>query len=112
MPEGVKRKVDRVIRRSVEYALVHPAASRDFVLAHAKEISEEVVDRHIKLYVNPFSVDLGDEGKRAVVILLEKGRALGIIPDANESLSSIEGEQFKRVERNERKRLLRGSWRD
>ena len=64
-----------MLRRSVEYALGHRDASRDFVSANAQEMSDEVMYQHIDLYVNGYSVDLGKEGKRAV-----------IIPDAKENL--------------------------
>lgn len=72
LQDDVARKVNRVLRRSVECALVHPAASREFVRANAQEMSEEVMRRHIDLYVNEYSVDLGMEGRRAVEMLLEK----------------------------------------
>ena len=53
---------EAAIRASVEYAFAHPEASRDYVRAHSQEMSDEVCDQHIALYVNEFSVDLGDEG--------------------------------------------------
>lgn len=74
LPEGMKHKVNRVLRRSVEYALAHREASRDFVRANAQEMSEQVRYQHIDLYVNQYSVDLGEEGKRAVEILLERAK--------------------------------------
>lgn len=86
LPDDVKYKADRVLRRSVEYALAHRAASRDFVRANAQEMSEGVTYRHIDLYVNPYSLDLGKEGRRAVEMLFERGKATGIIPDAKEDL--------------------------
>ena len=48
-----------MLRRSVEYALANPEASLPFVREHAQEMSEEVMYRHIDLYVNDYSVDLG-----------------------------------------------------
>ena len=70
LPDEVKRRVGRVLRRSVEYAFAHPDASRDFVKRHAQELDDSVIRQHIDLFVNPFSVDLGDEGRSAVVRLL------------------------------------------
>jgi 5,8-dihydroxy-2-naphthoate synthase len=58
------------IRGSVEYAFAHPEASRDYVRAHSQEMSDAVCDAHIALYVNEFSVDLGDEGMVAIERLL------------------------------------------
>ena len=66
-----KQRIDEVLRRSVEYAMDHPEASRDFIKHHAHELDEQVIRQHIALFVNPFSVDLGAEGKEAVVRLLE-----------------------------------------
>jgi len=74
------------MRRSVEYAFAHRADSLPFVKAHAQEMSEDVMYSHIDLYVNEFSVDLGQEGRRAVETLFERARAAGVIPSLNEDL--------------------------
>jgi 1,4-dihydroxy-6-naphthoate synthase len=86
MPDAVKQRVNRVIRRSVEYAFAHRSASLDYVRAHAQEMSEDVMYRHIDLYVNEYSVDLGAEGRRAVELLFDKAAATGIIPLTNSPL--------------------------
>lgn len=86
LPDEVKEKVNRVVRRSVEYAFANRAASLPYVRAHAQAMSEEVMYKHIDLYVNHFSVDLGPEGKRAVTTLFEKAAALGVIPTSAEPL--------------------------
>jgi 1,4-dihydroxy-6-naphthoate synthase len=86
LPDDIKHRVNRVLRRSVEYAFAHRAASRSFVRENAQEMSEEVMYQHIDLYVNRYSVDLGKEGKRSVEVLFERGKAAGIIPDAQENL--------------------------
>jgi 5,8-dihydroxy-2-naphthoate synthase len=57
---------EEAIRASVEHAFAHPEASRGYVRAHSQELSDEVCDAHIALYVNEFSVDLGDEGLAAI----------------------------------------------
>jgi len=79
LPEELKLKVDRVLRKSVEYAFANPKSSLNFVKAHAQEMSEEVMCKHIDLYVNDYSVDLGAEGKRAVKLLFDKAQELGVI---------------------------------
>jgi 1,4-dihydroxy-6-naphthoate synthase len=86
LPGEVQRAVNRVLRRSVEYACAHRAASLPFVREHAQEMSEDVMYRHIDLYVNEYSIDLGVEGKRAVELLFERAAATGIIPDVKQSL--------------------------
>ncbi len=80
LPDEVKRTVNRVLRRSVEYAFAHRDASLPYVRAHAQSMSDDVMYKHIDLYVNQFSVDLGEEGRRAVAVLFERANALGIIP--------------------------------
>lgn len=73
-------RVDAALRRSLEYAFAHPAEARSYIRAHAQELSTEVIDSHIGLYVNDFSVDLGDEGEQAIATLFERAEARGIIP--------------------------------
>jgi len=62
-------EVERAIRASVQYAFDHPDASRDYVRANAQEMSDAVCDAHIALYVNEHSLDIGDEGLRAIARL-------------------------------------------
>lgn len=64
------------VRDSVRAAWADPAATRDYVLAHAQEMEPEVVDRHIDLYVNEYTLDLGDDGHAAVEALLGRVAAL------------------------------------
>lgn len=69
MPSEERRKIERLIRRSIEYAFAHPAQSRAFIKQHAQELDDRVIDSHIALFVNEFSLSLGDEGRRAVEVL-------------------------------------------
>lgn len=69
---------EAAIRASVEYAFAHPDASRDYVRSLAQEMSDEVCAKHIALYVNESSIDIGDEGLVAVERLL--GRAAVVSP--------------------------------
>ena len=66
VPHEVREKVERVLRRSIEYAFAHPMLSRDYVKAHAQEMEDDVIDKHIALFVNDFSLSLSEEGRRAV----------------------------------------------
>jgi len=67
-------------RASVEYAWAHPEASREYVLAHAQEMSPEVTDAHINLYVNEFTRNLGEDGYAAVEALLGRAAKEGLVP--------------------------------
>jgi 1,4-dihydroxy-6-naphthoate synthase len=63
------------IRESVQYAFDHPDASRDYVRAHAQEMSDAVCAAHIALYVNEYSLDVGADGMRAILRLAGEERA-------------------------------------
>ncbi|MBU0515502.1 MAG: 1,4-dihydroxy-6-naphthoate synthase, partial [Proteobacteria bacterium] len=60
------RRIEGAIRDSVVYARRHPEASKQYVAAHAQEMDPLVLQQHIDLYVNDFTIDLGEEGERAV----------------------------------------------
>ena len=66
LDEETTAAAERAIRASVQYAFDHPEASRAYVREHAQEMSDEVCDQHIALYVNELSLDVGDEGLRAI----------------------------------------------
>jgi 1,4-dihydroxy-6-naphthoate synthase len=68
------------IRQSVRHAWAHPAASEPYVLEHAQEMEPDVVARHIGLYVNAFTEDLGEEGFGAARALLGRAAAAGLTP--------------------------------
>lgn len=62
----MKKKIESAIRRSVEYAFENRAASREFIKQHAQEMDDGVIDAHIDLYVNDFTLSLGGKGETAV----------------------------------------------
>ncbi|GAA0737162.1 1,4-dihydroxy-6-naphthoate synthase [Dactylosporangium roseum] len=68
------------IKESVRQAWADPSASRDYVLSHAQEMEQDVVDQHIKLYVNEFTESLGPEGHAAVDALLTRAEEEGLVP--------------------------------
>lgn len=80
LPADVIARVNRVLRRSVEYAFAHRDASLPYVRAHAQEMSEEVMYKHIDLYVNQYSIDLGARGREAVNVLFKRAADNGVIP--------------------------------
>lgn len=65
-PQETAEQIGRIIRRSIEYAQAHPAASAAYVKAHAQELDDEVRRKHISYFVNDYSLSLGEEGRRAV----------------------------------------------
>jgi 1,4-dihydroxy-6-naphthoate synthase len=69
VPQQVRERVERVLRRSIEYAFQNPLASREWVKAHAQEMEDDVIDKHIALFVNDFSLSLGEQGRKAISYL-------------------------------------------
>ena len=71
---AIKRSIDKaisitvneLIRESVLYAFAHPEEAMEYVKLYAQEMDETVMRQHISLYVNDFTVNLGERGKAAV----------------------------------------------
>lgn len=78
--------IDRVLRKSVEYAFSNPQSGLDFIKSHAQEMDEAVMYKHIELYVNQFSITLGVEGRKAIQTLFDQALELEIIPTINHDL--------------------------
>ncbi|HMR44125.1 MAG TPA: 1,4-dihydroxy-6-naphthoate synthase [Saprospiraceae bacterium] len=77
LPE--KLELDRIMRESVQYAFEHPRDSKEFVKFHAQEMEESVMNQHISLYVNAFTLDLGEKGRAAVEFMADLARKKQII---------------------------------
>ena len=86
VPPDIQQTMNRVLRRSVEYAFANRGASLPYVREHAQDMDEDVMYRHIDLYVNEYSVDLGANGRRAVQILFERAAPTGLIPAVKSDL--------------------------
>jgi 1,4-dihydroxy-6-naphthoate synthase len=86
LPVGIQRRVNRIMKRSVEFAFENPKVSYPFVRHHAQEMDDSVMQRHIELYVNDFTRELGDEGRKAVETLYREATALGVIPKMREDI--------------------------
>ena len=70
IPKPIMGQVDQLIAKSVEYAFSNYPAISEYVSCHAWEMSEDVMRQHIDLYVNDFSRDMGDTGKKAIETLV------------------------------------------
>jgi len=71
LPSEIQKKIERVLRKSVEFAFKDRDASSEYVELHAKKIEKEVIEAHINLYVNEFSISLGEEGRKSIKKLFE-----------------------------------------
>lgn len=80
LSEGVQRELARAVHASVSAAMADPAASEPFIAEHAQEMDPEVRRRHVELYVNRWSVDLGADGRAAVAALFAAAAAEGLAP--------------------------------
>jgi 1,4-dihydroxy-6-naphthoate synthase len=91
IPVQTAQKVNRVLRRSLEFAYHDSIASYDFVVSNAKEMDSSIMNKHIKLFVNKFTVNLGKEGRKAINELFRIAGEKGIIPGLPDKifLSSI-----------------------
>ncbi len=78
-------ELETAVRESLRYAYAHPEETRPYIAAHAQELSEEVRQKHIDLYVNAYSLDVGEAGARAVETLLERGREAGLLPETTQT---------------------------
>ena len=80
IPDDIAQKVNRIVRRSLEYAYKDSFASYDFVSGNAREMDSTVMNNHIKLFVNEYTLDLGNRGREAIVELFRIAVEKGVIP--------------------------------
>ena len=66
LDNSVLKKIDLLIKQSIEYAFTDYPLISPYVKMHAQEMDEQVIRKHIELYVNDYSFSLGEEGKNAV----------------------------------------------
>ena len=76
---SMARDVDERIRQSLSLAEGGSPMVEDYIISHAQEMDPSVIQQHIDLYVNRFSRDLGDEGQRAVRVLLDRAERAGLL---------------------------------
>jgi len=84
MPAELKAKLSRIMKSSIEYAFRHPESSKDFIREHSVEMDEDVIRKHIELYVNQYTLNLGAKGREAISFLFEyarKNKIIEKIPD-------------------------------
>ena len=79
LPRAEQWALNEAVRASLEYAWAHPQEPRTYIRQHALEMSDEVMQAHIDLYVNDFSRDVGEEGERAVRELYRRAVQAGAV---------------------------------
>lgn len=76
----VQHLVSDLIKRSIEFAFENPQSSLEFIKSQSQEMEEDVIFKHIDLYVNDYSLSLGEKGREAVIELFDRARSLDVIP--------------------------------
>ncbi len=66
--EELHAAFENLLKRSIEYAFANPQASREFIKSHAQELDDDVIDAHIRLFVNNYSLSLGEDGREAMAL--------------------------------------------
>jgi 1,4-dihydroxy-6-naphthoate synthase len=86
LSESQKIVIGKSIRNSVEYAFANRDGTMKYVSEHAQEMSKDVMKQHIALYVNEYSISLGEKGRSAIERLMLEGKNAGLIPEVFEPL--------------------------
>ena len=76
----VGRLISRTIRDSVSYGLEHREEALNYAMQFAREMDTELADKFVGMYVNKWTLGYGEKGKKAVLGLIEKGTAAGLLP--------------------------------
>lgn len=84
--EGLNKKINKTIKSSIEYAFSNRSEPMDYIKKHSQELSDEVINQHINLYVNNYSLDVGQDGEKAVIALLSRAEEAGIIPKVKQEI--------------------------
>jgi 1,4-dihydroxy-6-naphthoate synthase len=80
------QNIDRSLRASVEFAHNNPNAVKDYIRQHAQEMDEQVMQQHIDLYVNDYTLDYMTDGEAAIIDLYQRAEAASIIPPSTQPL--------------------------
>lgn len=86
LPLEVKQKINRLIRESLEFAWREPATVWPYIKSLAQETADDVINSHIRLYVNDYSLSLGESGRAAVELLARKAKEAGYVSGLHDDL--------------------------
>ncbi len=78
--EPTMRDVNRLLKESIQYGLDHRAAALEYALQFGRGLDADSADRFVGMYVNDWTLDFGDAGRRAVALLLSRGADAGVVP--------------------------------
>lgn len=86
LPAEILQQLSNAIADSVRFAFAHPEVSKPFVCKLAQEMDPEVMQRHINLYVNEYSENLGKEGRDSIQFMFKKGFEAGLLPEITKNV--------------------------
>ena len=86
LPDEVKHKVNRVLKRSIDFAFENPKDSLEYIRQYAQEMEEDVMYKHIETYVNDYTRELGGKGREAIHKLYRVASDKGVIPQIEENI--------------------------
>lgn len=72
LPENIKQDINKILKASIEFAFAKPESSIEFMKSHAVEMDKDIMMQHVNLYVNNFSFELGELGKRSIFCLKQE----------------------------------------
>lgn len=90
LPQEIKEKVNKLIHESVEFGFANPKSGLEYIRQHAQEMEEEVMYKHIELYVNQYSSDLGVRGRQAIEAMFAKAQQLDLVPPTEKNIFLME----------------------
>ena len=89
--QDLAERVERLIGQSIDHARQNPNTNRQYILSHAQELDNGVIDKHINLYVNEFSSNMGTEGKAAIERFFKEAEQSGFIEPNDNPLFACQG---------------------
>ena len=78
--ESGMAEITAILKRSIQFSLDHRAEAVEHALRYARDMGAELADRFVGMYVNHWTLDYGETGRRAVALLLKRGAEAGIVP--------------------------------
>lgn len=80
IPHEIAKKVEKAIKKSIEYAYLHNSQSAPFVVNNAQDMSQDIINKHISLFVNDYSLAYNTTGKQAISQLFSLAHKANVIP--------------------------------
>jgi len=84
LPEAIKKIDSSHLKASIQYSLAHREEALDYALAFGRGLPRDVADRFVGMWVNDRTVDMGEEGKKAIRLFLSEGESRKLIPPVGE----------------------------